>query len=383
MKKLSCPYYLKKTCQSCSLLEIEYPEQILLKENKLKNDLQHFVVPLFEQSVTSDIQNFRNKAKFIVSGSLDHPIIGIVNPLDFEQGHELLECPIHVNKINQILPHLIHFIKLARIAPYSISKKEGELKGLIIYFNELSEQGYVRFILRSEESVSRIIKFIPHLLDSCPQFQVVSANIQPVAHAILEGEKEIYLTSNHFIEIKTELTHYFISPKGFIQTNEKVAQLLYQEAAKWAKSCGVKKMVDLYSGQGSFSFACSDELDECLGIEINSEAVKSAQKTAEKIKKPNIKFICLSADEIKNELDIFKPDLILVNPPRAGLKNAINDILHHAPKYLIYSSCHSESLAIDLHKLVEKYHIKKIKMFDMFPHSEHFETLVLLENHRG
>jgi 23S rRNA (uracil747-C5)-methyltransferase len=116
-----------------------------------------------------------------------------------------------------------------------------------------------------------------------------------------------------------------------------------------------------------------------IGIEINSQAVERANQTALLNNWPHLTFIAQDAANVESQVADLKPDVLLVNPPRRGLGSTIEVIKKLKSPYFIYSSCQAETLAQDLNKLKEIYQIKKVQIFDMFPHTDHFETLVLLQ----
>lgn len=370
-----CRYFNQGICRSCDLLPMDYPAQISFKENLLKDALKGIDHPQFETSVASSGQKFRNKAKFSVTGDVHNPIIGLTGEDQLDQGRELLNCPLHVEAINNILPKIKTFITNANLTPYRIDEKKGELKGLILYYSDLSDQGYIRFILRSKESIDRMKKHLS-LIDQS-HWKSISVNIQPVPHAILEGPEEIWLTENKTIENKLHDYVFSISPQGFVQTNQEVAGKLYTEASRWMKDLSVERMLELYSGQGPFSFFASDVVKDSLGIEINKEAVETANAHAKKSGKTHLKFMASDASAMEDLSRKFNPELILVNPPRRGLGESVEILNKVKPKLIIYSSCNYQTLAKDI-ALLGAYKVERVKMFDMFPHTKHFETLVLL-----
>jgi len=287
--KLDCSYYNQRICRSCTKIETEYAEQIRHKEQALTKLLG--VSPdSLSPTVTSALEGFRSKAKFVVTGSLEEPLIGLTGLGDLDLGREILNCPLHDQRINSLLSSIKPFIQEARLNPYEIKSKKGELKGLIIYVSSTSEL-YLRFILRSKESLDRIKKNSAHFLQNHPDVKVMSANIQPIPHAILEGEEEIFFTSEESV------THAFgpilskVHPQGFVQTNNKVAEKLYLRASEWIKEMSPERFCELFSGQGAFSLTASAYFSQGLGVEINPEAVARANRSAHEKNMTNLRFI--------------------------------------------------------------------------------------------
>jgi 23S rRNA (uracil747-C5)-methyltransferase len=376
--KTFCRYFNESICQSCDLIHLDYKEQLHHKEVVLQKSLKGVNLPALEKSVVSPETHFRNKAKFSVTGTLDHPVIGLTGSDALDEGRELLECSLHVSEINALLPVLKSFITTAGLVPYSIGKKKGELKGIIIFHSEKSHESYVRFILRSKESIDRIKKFSSELLKDCPTIKCLSVNIQPVPHAILEGDEEVFVTEARAINHPIGKIILSLGPQAFVQTNQVVASQLYETAARWIKESGLKKFMELFCGQGAFSFYAANAIQEGLGIEINPEAVKEANKTARMNQLSHLSFKSADASNVQSELNTFGPDIVLVNPPRRGLAQSCEHLMATKPAMIIYSSCNYLTLASDIEKLNELYEVKKIQIFDMFPHTSHFETLVQL-----
>jgi len=376
--KTFCAYFNQNICRSCTYLEQTYPDQIQHKETTLLASLNISRESLLP-TVLSPEKAFRNKAKFSVTGTLEQPIIGLTGESDLDQGREILDCPLHLSKINSAVKDLIPLIQNSKLVPYSIAERKGELKGIIIFYTEATDSMYIRLVVRSKESIDRIKKYLSDWIQSHPFVKSFSLNIQPQPHAILEGSEEIYLTPESSIQLSLNQVKMGLSPQGFVQTNQLVATKLYETAALWVKDTKAHKFLELFCGQGAFSFFVGPVVKECLGVEINPKAIQNAQKTVEHQGLKNLRFIAEDAKNMRSTLASFGADVILVNPPRRGLGESLDMIKNSGAAHVIYSSCSHESLARDLKELEKSYKIEKAQIFDMFPHTKHFETLVLLK----
>jgi 23S rRNA (uracil747-C5)-methyltransferase len=142
-------------------------------------------------------------------------------------------------------------------------------------------------------------------------------------------------------------------------------------------------MLELYCGQGAFSFFAAPFIQKGVGLEINQDAVKSANQTATRLGFSHLSFVSAdvtekaeSSKKVQELAKKIEADLILVNPPRRGLgKPGVDLILSERPEHLIYSSCSIDSLSEDLKSLHESYRVIKMQIFDLFPHTAHFEIL--------
>lgn len=372
-----CDYYNKEQCRSCQMIELSYTDQLKQKEIEVQSAFPDF--SNFLPSISSKAQNFRHRAKFVVTGKKDSPTIGLAGEDELDSGRELLDCPLHHPSINKLAHMLPEFIKTAGLTPYNIKDRSGELKGIIIFTNYSATQMYLKFILRSKESLDRIKKHQTRLLLIMPELKVISANIQPIPHAILEGEEEIVLTSDQHIWHNFKNTRMLIGTNGFVQTNPLVAESLYTTAVEWIQEFNHQEMVELYCGYGAFSFFGQKFLKKSVGIEINPSSIEIANLTKKKLELSNMSFIQGSADGVQTILDQESPDLILVNPPRRGLAGTIELIKNSSCRGLIYSSCSLETLKKDIENLKDHFKLKNVQVFDMFPHTKHFEVLTYLE----
>jgi 23S rRNA (uracil747-C5)-methyltransferase len=238
----------------------------------------------------------------------------------------------------------------------------------------------LRFVLRSDQAIVRIERELPQLLQEFPEITLVSANIQPIHMAILEGEREIFLTETTRLEEQLNNVPLFIRPKSFFQTNPEVAAQLYQIAREWVTEFKPNYIWDLFCGVGGFGLHCANSNTRLTGIEIESEAIECAILSATKLGLTQVDFSALDSTHFaKGQSAQDKPDLIIVNPPRRGLGKSLCDLLSEfAPKAIVYSSCNPHTLMSDL-ECITGYQITKVQMFDMFPHTDHFEVLVMLE----
>jgi 23S rRNA (uracil747-C5)-methyltransferase len=381
-----CSYFDQRSCRSCKWIEQDYSSQIIKKEEQIRDALSFFQIFHLEKSVQSSLQGFRNRAKMSVTGSVETSVIGLLgqNNDSLDEGREILACPIHHEKLNQIIAALPELIRVYNLIPYIIQERKGELKGVIAFYSQETNQAYLRFILRSKECVARLKKLVPVFQKQFPEVVCITANIQPVPHAIQEGPEEIFLTETRAIDLQLGSLCLKLTPQAFVQTNIHVATALYETAARWIQEAeGVGNFLELFCGQGAFSLVAAqsllDRTTRFLGIEINGEAVKAANETAKRLGLGHVLFRASDATQVASEIEDFQPDLVLVNPPRRGLAQGALILKQATPRYIIYSSCSIETLARDLRILSEKYNIRKIQLFDMFPHTEHFETLVWLQ----
>ncbi|BFU59424.1 MULTISPECIES: 23S rRNA (uracil(747)-C(5))-methyltransferase RlmC [Rodentibacter] len=386
---ISCRHYQTGDCRSCQWLDMPYERQLSEKTTHLQTQLSDLKyddliwLPPFQSSQKA----FRNKAKMVVSGAVERPILGILkNPDNPLSAIDLCDCPLYPKHFQEVFPILKDFIGRAGLVPYNIAKQKGELKYILLTESMATGKLMLRFVLRSENKIPLIRRELSGLLAKLPQLDVVSVNLQPQHAAILEGEEEIFLTEQQLLAENFNGVPLFIRPQGFFQTNPQVASGLYETAQQWIKDLPITSLWDLFCGVGGFGLHCAKALQknrlhsiELTGIEISASAIFAAQTSAQKLCLQNVKFQSLDAANFALNQDERKPDLVIVNPPRRGIGKPLSEFLNEMrPRFILYSSCNAVSMGKDLRHLTH-YNARKIQLFDMFPHTTHYEVLVLLE----
>lgn len=385
---ISCHHYQSGDCRSCQWLEMPYERQLEEKTAHLKAQIAHLNLhdltwfPPFKSRQTA----FRNKAKMVVSGAVERPILGILNDSnDPQSAVDLCDCPLYPKSFEAVFPVLKDFIGRAGLVPYNVAKQKGELKYILLTESTANGKLMLRFVLRSENKLPLLRRELPALLAKLPQLEVVTVNLQPQHAAILEGEQEIFLTESQRLAENFNQVPLFIRPQGFFQTNPHVAAGLYATAQEWVKELPINKLWDLFCGVGGFGLHCAKALQEkqteaveLTGIEIALSAILAAKMSAEELGLKNVIFQSLDAANFALNQNEQKPDLVIVNPPRRGIGKALSEFLNEMqPHFILYSSCNAVSMGKDLTHL-SHYQPIKIQLFDMFPNTSHYEVLVLL-----
>ncbi|WP_105634943.1 23S rRNA (uracil(747)-C(5))-methyltransferase RlmC [Cronobacter dublinensis] len=372
---MHCALYDAGRCRSCQWIEQPLDTQLADKMTDLRALLAELPVGDWCAPVSGPEQAFRNKAKMVVSGSVEKPLLGMLHrdgtPVD------LTECPLYPASFYAVFTALKPFIARAGLTPYNVGRKRGELKYLLLTESTLDGGLMLRFVLRSTTKLEALRAALPALLAQLPQLTVVTANIQPVHMAIMEGDQEIWLTEQQALAENFNGVPLWIRPQSFFQTNPTVASALYAAARDWVRALPVHHMWDLFCGVGGFGLHCATPEMTLTGIEIAPEAIASASASAQQLGLRNVHFQALDSTDFATGQQAV-PDLVLVNPPRRGIGEALCDYLSRmAPQYIIYSSCNARTMAKDIRQL-PGYRIARVQLFDMFPHTAHYEVLTLL-----
>ena len=383
---LRCDYFDAGVCRSCTHLGEPSTDQLAAKVahvRRLLADVPSAADAVWLDPVASPPAGFRNKAKMVVGGTVDAPTLGILDASG--RGVDLQRCGLHEAPLAAALPVLAAFVTRARLEPYDVPARRGELKHVLVTLSA-DDELMVRFVVRSTEPEARVRKHLPWLLDALPGLRVVSLNVQPEHKAVLEGPREIVLTDESSLLMRVGGLGLHLRPQSFFQTNTQVAAALYARGGAWVADVRPRSVWDLYCGVGGFALAVARALGpqpdasvpDVVGVELSGEAIVSATLTATSQGIP-ARFVAgdatafaLSAapDEV--------PDLVIVNPPRRGIGEELAGWLESSGvPHVVYSSCNARTLASDL-RAMPSLAVREAVLLDMFPQTPHYEVATLL-----
>lgn len=358
-------------CRSCTLIDLYYAEQLTEKSSQLHLLLDSFNPEQWLKPSPSALKGFRNKAKMVASNGEEGIVLGLSDEVS------LIGCPLYDISMQRVLEQTQSWLRGLGIKAYDVKKKKGELKYVLLTRSSYNGTMMLRFVLRSHGALPRLQRELDALMAAAPELKVITVNIQPIHMAILEGDEEIFLSQQTRLEEQLNGIPLFIRPKSFFQTNPEVAAKLYKTASEWVNDLNPKTVMDLFCGVGGFALHVAKKEREVIGIEIEPEAIACAQDSAQQLGIETITFKALDAVSFSTETSQ-APDVLIVNPPRRGLGEQLCKWVEKvAPERIIYSSCNAVSLVNDL-KALSRYQMRKVQLFDMFPHTAHYETLVEL-----
>ncbi|MEE8807545.1 MAG: 23S rRNA (uracil(1939)-C(5))-methyltransferase RlmD [Lactimicrobium sp.] len=372
-----CDVY--KRCGGCQLMHMDHEEQCYFKEEKVKM--------CFRQNAGIEIEpehimtaepyfNYRNKVQIPVQ--VNHGTI----EMGFYQPHTntiipFTTCYAESELSNQIV-NTLHTL----FAKYHCASA---MRHVLIKHAHVTGEVMVVFIVR-EYPFEGKEELCQELLKQYPQIKSLSVIVNKRTDNVILDGKEILLAGNPWIEEELLGCRFRISARSFYQINPYTTPLLYQTAIDSAKLTKNDVLVDLYCGTGTMGIIAAKYCKKVYGIEIVPDAIKDARKNAEINNVENIEFVNADAGQgaqriIRSKL---KVDAMIVDPPRKGCsKDTLDAMVKIAPKRLVYVSCDPATLARDTAYLTKcGYELKSIKPFDMFPNTNHVETVVLMSRRR-
>lgn len=373
---MQCDYFDSSVCRSCVLMGRPYAAQLSELETRARHVLNSLAPPeVWEPVVAGPESGFRNKAKLAVGGHKGAPTLGILDVAG--HGVDLRECGLYEPGLASAIPVLADVVGRGGLTPYDVPARSGELKHLIVTHSPDHEL-MVRWVLRSEGQLGRVRSAVEALHQELPGVRVATVNLLPEHKAVLEGEREIVLTSADTLPMRVGDVTLHLGPRAFFQTNTAVAAQLYATARDWLRPLAPQDAWDLYSGVGGF--ALSLDLPRVTGVEVSDTATASARRSAAELAGHRTGVASfVTADATAYALDNPVPELVVVNPPRRGIGPVLADRLEGSPaRWVLYSSCNAESLARDLERM-PSLRVTRARPFAMFPQTTHSEVLVLLE----
>ncbi|KAA6430520.1 methyltransferase domain-containing protein [Agrococcus sediminis] len=364
---LDCAYFDAGRCRSCTLLPTPYERQLADQQARIDAMLPPMA---WDAPHASAVGGFRNKAKMAVAGTVDAPTIGILAADG--SGIDLQACPLHEPPIVAAMPLLEQLVREARLTPYDVPSRRGELKHLILTASPDGELA-LRLVLRSSEAVPRLAKHLP-LLAALPLVSV-SVNLQPEHKAVLEGADELLLAGDGVLRMRVNDVPLRLRPRSFFQTNTAVAAALYRQATAWIDEADPASVLDLYCGVGGFALHAARPGRRVAGVEVTAEAIDAARESAVELG-ADATFTVGDAGSVDLE-GAGAPELVVVNPPRRGIGELAERLEASAVRRVVYSSCNPVTLARDLQAMPSLVPLRG-RVFDMFPHTGHAEVLVEL-----
>ena len=379
-----CDHY--DLCGGCSSLDVEYEKQIEAKKQKVKqfyldNDIMEF--PLSEVIESPDIYEYRNHME-LSFGDLE---IGGKLQLGLHPRGKRYEvvtidgCFLIDEDFRKIIRTMIDYFRNTDLKKYHIKRREGFLRNVKLRKGINTGEILINLITNSKRSpdLSDLVAEIRSLNFKDELVGFLHTVNDDFADAVKADQVNTLYGRDYFYEKLLDYK-FKISPLDFFQVNTKAAEKLYEVVIDHVKNSTDQKVYDLYSGTGSIAQVISPHVEEVIGIELDESAVKQARENLKLNKISNCNFIQGDVREVLKQEK--KPvNKVVVDPPRPGLHSEVTrSIVDIAPEEIIYVSCNPKTQAQDLKKLLyNNYHIEDIKLVDMFPHTNHIESVAFIK----
>ena len=386
------------TCGGCKWQHMDYKSQLSFKQKHVFDSLTRLAKVEFPEVKpilgAEEIYNYRNKLEYTFSAKkwltveeietgkeFNRNALGFHIPGSFDKILDIFNCHLQKEPSNSIRNSVREFAHQHNFSFFDIKGKEGFLRNLLIRNTSIGEtMVLVSFFREEKENQDALLE---HIKTNFPEITSLLYIINPKGNETFHDlEVHCYHGRDHIFE-EMEGLRFKIGAKSFYQTNSQQAHELYKITRKLAGLTGNEVVYDLYTGTGTIASFVSKNAKKVIGIEYVEAAIEDAKLNANLNNINNVEFF---AGDMKDMLthDFInkhgKPDVIITDPPRAGMHEEVIKVLCEtkAPR-IVYVSCNPSTQARDLAALDSLYKVLEVQPVDMFPQTHHVENVVLLE----
>lgn len=379
-------------CGGCRFQELSYPEQLRHKERQVEESLAHLggITTAARPIIPAPSQfHYRNKMEFSfgqdAAGTLT---LGLHRRGFFDRTFDLARCHIAAPIASEIVAETRAWAVGEGLTPYDTRRHAGLLRYLVVRNGVRTGQVMVNLVASEPhpsffEGYAGSASFARRITGRFPAVASVLLNLTRRKAQIAVGEEERVLAGKDRIEERLGGLIFEISSASFFQTNTEQGERLLETALEGLALTGGERVLDLYSGTGTFTLPIALRSREAIGVESSEAAVRDAERNASRNGIANVRFVREEAAEALRDRfreDSSAVDAVLVDPPRAGLHpGVVSRLIKMGAPRLVYVSCNPATLGRDLALFCEsRYRLEWIRPVDMFPHTPHIECVATL-----
>ena len=378
-EKSLCP--VNKKCGGCQFLDMPYKQQLEQKQKNVQKLLKSFCKT--EKIIGMDNPfHYRNKVHAVFGHKKDGTVISGT----YEEGTHFIvpvdECLIEDQKADAIIRDIRDLLKSFKIKTYNEDTGYGLFRHVLIRTGFHSGQVMVVLVLGSPILPSKN-NFVKALRKLHPEITTIILNVNGQKTSMILGEKETVLYGKGYIEDQLCGLTFRISSKSFYQINPVQTERLYGKAIELAGLTGKERVVDAYCGIGTIGLIASSRAKEVISVELNRDAVRDAIVNAKRNGIKNVRFYQNDASVFMSQMAEAgeSADVVFMDPPRSGSdEKFMSSVIQLNPHKIVYISCDPHTLARDLKYFTKhRYQAVTAVPVDMFPATNHVETVVLLQ----
>lgn len=394
-----CKHY--GVCGGCKWQCLKYEEQLKAKQQQVYDNLTRIgkvelpeFMPIFGSKKTREYRNkleygFSNKrwlteeevrqdVKYDVMNAVGFHISGA-----FDKILDIDKCYLMDDLQNRIRNDIRDYALKHGLVFYDLRQNTGLLRSMMLRNSNTGEfMLLIQFRIDTQEDEQQAKELLQHIADTFPEITSLLYVDNHKANDTFNDQEVHCFKGTDFIYETMEDLRFKVGPKSFYQTNTDQAYELYSVARDFAELTGEELVYDLYTGTGTIANFVAKDAKKVVGIEYVPEAIEDAKVNSEINSIDNTLFFAGDMKDILSREFIEqygRPDVIITDPPRAGMhQDVIDTILFAAPKRIVYVSCNPATQARDLQLLDADYKVTKVQPVDMFPHTQHVENVVQL-----
>ena len=390
-------------CGGCKWQNLPYDEQLKFKQQQVFDQLTRIgkvELPEFRPILGSvRTQEYRNKLDFGCAnkrwltkeeieslpseGAKDTPAIGFHITGAFDKILPIEKCWLMDDVQNRIRNEIRDYAIQNGLSFFDLRAQVGLLRDVIFRNSKSGElMVIIQFHYDETGGEQEAQALLQHIADKFPEVtSLLYLDNQKCNDTIGDQEILTFKGTDHIFELMEDL-HFKVGPKSFYQTNTEQAYHLYSVVRELAALTGSELVYDLYTGTGTIANFVARQARQVIGIEYVPEAIEDAKVNSDINGIGNTLFYAGDMKDVLSDdfiLEHGRPDIIITDPPRAGMHpDVVKTILRAAPQRIVYVSCNPATQARDLHDLDADYRVVAVQPVDMFPHTPHVENVVLL-----
>jgi 23S rRNA (uracil1939-C5)-methyltransferase len=380
-----------QVCGGCTYQTLAYPIQLEAKAQQVRENLARIAglePPEPEPPLASpSLHGYRNKMEFsfstrawdpagIPEEPVPSPALGLHVRGRFDAVFDIHDCVLCEPEVNSLLQVIRQFARANGLPAFHGRAATGLLRHLVVRSSRHTGEWLVALVVKEEHPL------LQDLARACVEAHPRIAGFLIWIHSglatVARAEREILVAGKNRIVERLSDLEFELGPSSFFQTNTAGAEVLLEEVRRMAPRVGT--VLDLYCGVGTLGLGLAAHCDRLIGIESIAAAVMDARRNALRNGISHATFETAKAEDWLPRAMAVKPDLVVIDPPRAGLHpRALEGLIVLAPETVLYVSCNPATLARDLESLHrEGYRPDRLRVLDLFPHTPHVETIVRL-----
>jgi 23S rRNA (uracil1939-C5)-methyltransferase len=378
-------------CGGCTYQTLAYPAQLEAKARQVRENISRIAgleppepsPPLAAPAVSA----YRNKMEFsfstrawdpagIPEQPTPSPALGLHVRGRFDAVFDVRDCMLCEPDVNLLLERVRAFARLHEIPAYHGRAATGLLRHLVVRSSRHTGEWLIALVVKEEHPL--LGDLAKQCVEAHPRIAGFLLWIHSGLATIARAEREILLSGRDRIVERLNDLEFELGPSSFFQTNTRGAEVLLDEVRACAPRVGT--ILDLYCGVGTLGLGLASRCDRLIGIESVSAAVMDARRNAQRNGIAHATFETAKAEDWVPRAMALRPDLVVLDPPRAGLHpRALSGLIALAPPTILYVSCNPATLARDMATLSqESYRPDHMRILDLFPNTPHVETIVRL-----
>ena len=367
-------------CGSCAYAGMKYDNELKIKQgyvDKLFKD----ICPVDKITGMYRPVHYRNKVHAVVGEDKNG---NIITGTYEENSHNIVpvsDCLLEDSQCSSIIATLRDLFKSFKYKPYNEDKGTGFIRHILLR-KGFSTKEIMLVIVTAGVAFPSKNNFLKALCEKHPEITTIVQNINDRRTSMVLGKRNIVLKGKGYIEDVLCGCRFRISPTSFYQINHQQTEKLYKKAIQLADISKNDTVIDAYCGIGTIGIVASKKAGKVIGVELNSEAVSDAKINASINNIKNVTFVNADAGDFLVEYaKNAKADVVIMDPPRSGsTPEFLNSLLKIKPDRIVYISCGPDTQARDIKVLVKGgYKVTACQPFDLFPHTEHVENVILLK----